>query len=116
MTLFKDDTVKCTKRRLTLLFMLNVSDWICTLSLLSTGYFKEANPIMRNVVESISLGFAVKILLPLGLILLAVKKVSNAEPRQILIANNIILAGVSIYTLLNLYHLFCFSILIFYLR
>lgn len=114
MTLFKDGTVACTKRRLTLLFLLNVSDWICTLSLLSTGYFTEANPLMQRVVASLPLGFAVKVLLPFGLIVLAVKKMKYAEKKQLVTANNIVLFGVVIYTLLNLYHLYCFTILQLY--
>lgn len=113
MTLFKNSTTVCTKRRLIMLFILNVSDWICTLSLLSTGYFAEANPLMQNVITSLPLGFAVKVLLPLGLIILAMKKIKCADSDQVVVANNIVLAGVSVYILLNLYHLFCFSLLFF---
>lgn len=114
MNLFKDSTVQCTKRRLAILFMLNVSDWICTLALLSTGYFSEANPLMQSVVQSVPLGALVKVLLPLVFIMLALSKIRSASERQILISNNIVLVGVSLYFILNLYHLFCFSLLLFY--
>lgn len=114
MTLFNNSSVACIKRRLFLLFMLNLSDWLCTLALISTGYFAEANPLMRNVVESPFLGFLVKFALPLGLILFAVRKIKFAEPKQIAISNNIVLAGVAIYVMINLYHLFCFSIVFLY--
>ncbi len=115
MNMFKDDSVVCTKRRLFLLFMLNMSDWVCTLALLSTGMFEEANPIMKNIIQSPLLGFFVKVALPLLLILYAVSKLKFADSRQILVSNNIALFGVAVYLLINLYHLFCFS-LVFILR
>lgn len=111
MNLLKNDTILCTKKRLFLLFMLNLSDWVCTLALISTGFFEEANPLMRGVVSNPVLGFAVKIFVPLIFILLAVSKLSNADKKQVLTSNNIALLGVSVYTLLNLYHVICFAIL-----
>lgn len=111
MNILKNDTVLCTKKRLFLLFMLNMSDWVCTLALLSTGYFEEANPLMRNIIASPMLGFAVKILLPLLFISFALSKVNNADSKQILVSNNIALFGVSVYLLLNIYHIICFTIL-----
>lgn len=113
MTLFKNQSVVCIKRRLFLLFMLNLSDWLCTLALLSTGYFAEANPLMKNVVNNLPLGFLVKLVFPLCLILFAVRKLKFAQPKELIISNNIVLAGVSIYILINLYHLFCFLWLLF---
>lgn len=115
MNIFKDDSVACTKRRLFLLFLLNMSDWICTLALLSTGMFEEANPLMKNIIESPLLGFLVKAALPFCLILFAVSKLKVADSRQLIVSNNIALFGVAVYLLINIYHLFCFS-LVFILR
>ncbi len=111
MNIVKNDTALCTKKRLFLLFMLNMSDWICTLSLLATGAFEEANPLMKNVIESPFLGFFVKVFLPLVFILFALSKLADADKKQILFSNNIALAGVSVYLLLNLYHIVCFTML-----
>lgn len=107
--LWRDDTALGMKKRLFLLFMLNLSDWICTLALLRTGLFKEANPLMENVISNYALGFAVKAVMPFGLILFALTKLKDADRRQILISNNIALFGVSVYFLLNLYHIACFA-------
>ena len=107
--LWRDDTALGVKKRLFLLFMLNLSDWICTLALLRTGMFKEANPLMENVISNYALGFAVKAVMPFGLILFALTKLKDADRRQILISNNIALFGVSVYFLLNLYHIACFA-------
>ena len=106
--LWKDDSEICIKKRLFLLFMFNFSDWICTLSLLRTGFFKEANPLMRDVISSVYLGLLVKAVIPLILILFAVSKIKDADKRQLLISNNIALFGVSVYFLLNVYHIACF--------
>lgn len=111
MNILKNDTVLCTKKRLFLLFMLNMSDWICTLSLLRTGIFEEANPLMKNIISSLFLGFLVKVLLPLLFIFFAVSKLRDADRKQILLSNNIALFGVAVYVLLNLYHIVCFSML-----
>lgn len=110
MNILKDSTTACTKRRLILLFALNVSDWICTLALLSTGMFAEANPLMRSVMESPLLGFFIKALLPFSLIMYALSKLKNAEPKQVLISNNIALIGVAVYVIVNIYHLICFTV------
>ena len=106
----RDDTALGAKKRLFLLFALNLSDWICTLSLLETGLFKEANPLMRSVIESVALGFFVKVALPLALIIFALTKLKGADSRQILVSNNIALFGVAVYFVLNLYHIMCFTL------
>lgn len=116
MDLLKNSSIGCTKRRLFLLLILNFSDWICTLALLSTGCFSEANPLMQSVVESVPLGFAVKVVLPFSLTLLALHKIRDASSKQVIIANRIILFGVTVYFLINLYHIFCFSVFFIFLR
>ena len=90
--------------------MLNMSDWVCTLALVSTGVFEEANPLMKNVISMPMLGFLVKVALPLVMILAALPRLKNSDERQVLLSNRVCLSGVLIYVLINLYHLFCFGI------
>lgn len=111
--LWRDDTALGTKKRLFLLFMLDLSDWICTLALLRTGLFREANPLMRGVIENTALGLFVKVLLPLSLILFALTKLKGADRRQLRLSNNIALVGVAVYFLLNVYHIACFAVVNF---
>ena len=113
MNIVKNDTILCTKKRLFLLFILNFSDWICTLSLLSTGYFEEANPLMKTVIANPLAGFIVKAAMPFVLIMTALYKIKNSDSKQLLIANNICLVGVSVYLLINIYHIICFSLIHF---
>ena len=107
-SVFYDDTGVGVVRRLFALFFLNVSDWICTLALIKTGLFKEANPLMSTVVSNIYLGFFVKVCVPLTLIFFAFSNIKNADSHQLRISNSIVLAGTAIYFLLNLYHIVCF--------
>lgn len=106
-----DDTALAAKRRLFLLLMLDLTDWICTLALLKTGLFKEANPLMRGVISNTAAGFFVKVAMPLALILFALTKLKDADRRQLLLSNNIALFGVAVYFLLDLYHIACFAVI-----
>ena len=109
MNSFNDSTVLCTKKRLFLLFMLDVSDWVCTLSLIATGVFEEANPLMKQVIAMPALGFLVKVALPFVMILAAVGRLKYADEKQVLISNRVCLCGVVVYVLINIYHIFCFA-------
>ena len=47
-----------------LIYLMNVVDWVCTLSLLRTGRFYEANPLMQSYIGSPTFGFVIKVLFP----------------------------------------------------
>ena len=61
--------ITALRRKLCLIYSLNIADWICTVTLLSSGGFFEANPLMRPVLGDVSLGFLVKGILPAFLLL-----------------------------------------------
>lgn len=109
MNSFNDSTILCTKKRLFLLFILNLSDWVCTLTLVSTGIFEEANPLMKSVIAQPLIGFLVKAAVPLIMIFAAVARLKEADEKQILISNRVCLCGVSVYLLINIYHILCFG-------
>ena len=46
------------------MYALNIADWICTVALLRSGGFYEANPLMRSVIGEPLSGLIVKCLLP----------------------------------------------------
>lgn len=110
MNVLRNDTILCTEKRLFLLFMLNMSDWLCTLALISTGAFEEANPLMKNIITRPLLGASVKVIFPFVFIFFALKKAREADKQQLLVSNNIALFGVIVYVMINLYHLVCFLI------
>ena len=57
-------------RKLYLIFLLNIADWICTVTLLGSGGFYEANPLMRPVIGNIAFGILFKGILPAGLVIM----------------------------------------------
>lgn len=56
-------------KKLFLIYGMNAVDWICTVILLKSGDFYEANPLARLFIDSLPIGFIVKCVLPMGLIL-----------------------------------------------
>ena len=58
------------RHKLSLIYLLNVTDWICTVILLRTGDFYEANPLMSPIIGSIAAGILVKCILPAALLFL----------------------------------------------
>ncbi len=53
------------RRKLYLIYALNVADWICTSVLLRAGGFYEANPLMRSVAGDASWSFLLKCIAPI---------------------------------------------------
>lgn len=98
-------SVTKVKRKLAILFMLNVSDIIFTLILLKTGLFKEANFIMAVVVDNPYLSLFLKVLLVGGLLFLLSKRIEKANNKQLVYSNYIINGMCFIYILINLSHI-----------
>ena len=97
------------------LYFLNITDWICTEALLASGYFAEANPVMQPVLNNFWQTIIIKGVIPLAIILLSclVNKWANAGDS--IIINIMLYVGISIYMLVNLWHIFNFVLLFCYL-
>ena len=95
------------------LYFLNITDWICTEALLASGYFAEANPVMQPVLNNFWQTIIIKGVIPLAVILLSclVNKWANAGDS--IIINIMLYVGISIYMLVNLWHIFNFVLLFF---
>jgi len=94
-----------TARRLLFLYLLNVSDWFCTVVILRSGYFFEANPIMQPIINNIPVSFTVKCLLPMLLILYACFNITDITKKQEALARYILNAITTVYTLINATHI-----------
>ncbi|MEE3334167.1 MAG: DUF5658 family protein [Ruminococcus sp.] len=97
--------------KLFFLYFLNVADWFCTQTLIDTGRFREANPIMAPMMEYPIVSFFVKCMLPLALsiIIWLFYKIFKLEQNKF--TNFIIYTGVIIYTAVILVHIVNFIIL-----
>lgn len=98
-------------KRLGLLYFLNIVDWLCTETLLNSGKFAEANPIMQPVLSGFWQTALIKGVLPLALILVCalIYKLSGIEENRF--ATILINIGIIAYSLVNLWHIFNFVLL-----
>ena len=98
-------------QKLAFLYALNLSDWLCTRALLSSGRFYEANPLMSTVLQSFLPTLLIKGILPLGLAVLCAvlyKFAQIADDRFTAVLMN---TGIIIYSLVNLWHIVNFLLL-----
>lgn len=97
--------------KLLMLYLLNISDWLCTEALLASGRFFEANPIMQSVVGDFWLTLLVKGILPLALVLLCafIYRLTDCEDGKF--AGWIVNIGIIAYSLLNVWHIANFVLL-----
>lgn len=102
----KENSYINIKKKLQVLYLLNVSDIILTLLLLKTGLFVEANGAMVNIVESPVVSIILKVGLVGVLIYYLIKRIAKATEKQLKMSNYIINAALGIYTIINLMHLF----------
>jgi len=99
--------------RLLLLYILNVIDIIFTIFLVHTGYFIEANIVMRYILEFPYLSVIVKTVLPGILFLLVWKRIEAASMKQLLIACHIVFISLIIYLLIILNHTYWLCYLLY---
>lgn len=97
--------------KLLILYLLNVSDWLCTEALIASGRFYEANPIMQSVVGDFWLTLLVKGVLPLVLVALCAFIFKLADCGESRFASWIINIGIIAYSLLNVWHIANFVLL-----
>lgn len=100
----KFHTLPNIQKKLILLFILNTTDIIFTLILLSTGLFIEVNIIMVNIVESLMVALGLKFGLIGGLIGLEYKRIEQDTERQLFGANIAIGVVLVVYVIINIMH------------
>lgn len=105
--------IESLKKKMILLYILNVTDIILTLLLLNTGFFAEVNVFMVNAVESPTLSILLKVILP-ALLLLYLYKRNDVEDISGLRSTNIgINISLGLYTIVNITHLVWIAMLPF---
>lgn len=101
-------------RRLALLYFLNLSDYLFTLVLISSGLFIEANPLLSFSINGAG-GFLAKCILPLLLLYYIRSRLITNPTKHILAAKIILDIAVSLYFAINCFHIFwlCYTIVVF---
>lgn len=113
-TFIKTYTLENIKRKLLILYLLNVTDICFTLLLLSTGLFMEANLLMERAVQSLSTSFILKIVLPATLLFYLYIRMKNASEKQLKQSNIVINIATAVYTIINIFHLIWFLLFGFF--
>lgn len=99
-------------RKLFLVYFLNVADWVCTVTLLSTGMFFEANPIARTFIDSITLGFIIKCLIPFVGVFVCCRYMRILELAQLRFADMLISFALTVYIAIIIDHIINFLLLV----
>ena len=113
----KTYTLENIKYKLLVIYLLNVTDILFTILLLSTGLYLEANVLMIKALESIIGSFILKILFPAVLLFCLYIRMKKANETQLKQSNIIINIATAVYSIINLWHLICILLLgLFLLR
>jgi len=107
----KNYNLKNIKIKFLILYLLNITDIIFTFLLLSTGFYREVNIFMINVVESIHASFILKVILPAVLLMFIYFRMRNATDYQLKKSNVFINGSITIYALINISHIIWFALL-----
>lgn len=99
--------------RLYYLYILNVIDWICTIVLLKTGMFIEANPIANLFIGNYVWGFVIKCAVPLLITVFITAQLYVLPQKYLKITNIVVIIGIVIYVFINMSHVMNFFILFF---
>jgi hypothetical protein len=93
------------RKKLIILYLLNVLDIIFTLVLLQTGLFREMNIFMINAVQSPIISIILKIIFPAGLLYYLYKRICLSNNEQLRATNIGLLISLTLYSLVNLSHI-----------
>ena len=99
-------------KKLYFVYFLNVLDWVCTVILLNTGMFFEANPIANSFIHNVFIGFLLKCVVPFVLVFIVNRFMHILEVSQLRLADMMISFALTVYLAVNLDHIINFIILL----
>lgn len=101
-------------KKLALLYVLNVTDYIFTLILISSGLFIEANPVLSTNIGGVW-GFMLKCVVPLFLLVYLHIRFSTDMPKHEKAVKILLGCILAYYIIINLFHIFWIVFLIYIL-
>jgi len=75
------------KKKLIIIYILNVIDIVFTIALIKSGWFTEANGFMQNLVQSTLMSYIVKITIPATILLYIYMRVKNSDEKTLKMTN-----------------------------
>lgn len=110
-TFIKDYNLITIRKKLIILYLLNVTDILFTLALLRTGLFREVNIFMVNAVQSPLISILLKVIFPAGLLYFLYKSICFSDSGQLKAANIGLIISLTLYSLVNLSHIIWVALL-----
>jgi hypothetical protein len=104
-TFIKAHSLINIRKKLIILYILNVSDLIFTLALLETGFFRELNIFMVNAVQNPIISIVLKIVFPAALLYFLYRRISLSDSEQLRATNVGLLMSLTLYALVNISHI-----------
>lgn len=101
----KSNSIEIMRKKLILLYVLNISDILFTLFLLQTGYFKEVNILMASAVRTPAVSLMLKIVLPAFLLYYMYRQLLTSKEEQRKSSNVAVNISLTIYCFVNITHL-----------
>jgi hypothetical protein len=115
-SLFTRRDLDMLKKKMIMLYILNVIDIIFTLLLVKTGMFKEANFIMAPFINNNQVvSLFIKVILPVFLLLVIASRLGKASDRQLYQSNILITICLVIYFLIDISHIVWSALYISYI-
>jgi hypothetical protein len=105
-SLLKNSNINYIKKKLLVLYILNVTDILFTLFLINTGAFVEGNSVMAALIDSSQLSsLFLKLLLPLALICWIAYRMKKATQNQLIRCNFTVNLCLVFYGIINIFHM-----------
>ena len=111
MAFIKNYSLENIKNKLLILYILNVTDIIFTLLLLSNGLYMEVNTLMAKAVQSPTASLALKVILPAILFIFIYFRMHKASAKQLKQSNLIINFATAVYVVINVSHIIWISLI-----
>lgn len=104
-TFIKSYSYENIRKKLNILYLLNVADILFTIILLKTNLFEERNSIMKPIVKSPMKSIFIKVVLVFILIKFLSYRMKEATIKQLKISNVLLLGIISLYCLVLFTHI-----------
>ena len=102
--IIKDYNLNGVKKKLIIIYILNVIDIVFTIALIKSGWFAEANGFMQSLVQSTLMSYVVKITIPAILLFYIYMRVKNSDKKTLKMTNIGLLIPLIMYIGVDILH------------
>jgi len=100
----KNYNLNGVKKKLIIIYILNVIDIVFTIALIKSGWFTEANGFMQSLVQSTLMSYVVKITIPATILFYIYMRVKNSDKKTLKMTNIGLLIPLIMYIGVDILH------------